>query len=152
MFSAAPGRSLEEQHHITVNMEDGPMNDATIANPWVSVLIVGVFLLSAPGALFARDRGVNQPRGAGNPAAHPDAGYNQPGTAGNVGRDPGLNQSGATGNVGGAGVDPGFNQPGATGNVAGDSGVNQPGATGNVAGDSGVNQPGAAENRRGIRR
>lgn len=79
------------------------MKDTTRAKPWVSVLIVGVFLVSAPGALFARDRGVNQPRGAGNPAAHPDAGYNQPGTAGNVGRDPGINQSGATGNVGAPG-------------------------------------------------
>ena len=92
------------------------MRDATRATLWISALVVGAILVSEPGALFARDRGVNQPGAAGNPRVHRDLGYNQPGTTGNVRRDPGANQPGATGNVG---RDPGVNQPGAAGNRQG---------------------------------
>ena len=102
-----------------VDMEDGPMKGVTRLTLWISALIVGAILVSEPGALFARDRGVNQPGAAGNPRVH---------------RDPGANQPGAAGNVEAAGVDPGYNQPGATGNVGRDPGVNQPGATGNRRG------------------
>ena len=79
-----------------VNMEEGPMKDATRAQLWVSALIIGVMVASSPDALFARDRGVNQPGAAGN--AGRDAGVNQPGAAGNAGRDAGVNQPGAAGN------------------------------------------------------
>ena len=121
-----------------VNMEEGPMKDATRAQLWVSALIIGVIVASSPDALFARDRGVNQPGAAGNPAG-----------------DQGVNQPGATGNA--PLRDRGVNQPGAAGNPGRDPGVNQPGAAGNVGGveshrDRGVNQPGAAGNRRGPRR
>ena len=117
-----------------VNIEDGPIKDATGVKLWIFALIVGAILVSAPGALFARDRGVNQPGAAGNPRVHRDPGANQPGATGNVRRDPGANQPGAAGNVGAAGVDPGYNQPGATGNVGRDPGVNQPDAAGNRRG------------------
>jgi hypothetical protein len=99
-------------------------------NQWVRALLVGALAIILPGALHARDPGVNQPGAVGNPRADP--GLNQPGAAGNVGvgapgvgvRDPGLNQPGAVGNVGvgapGIGVaDPGLNQPGVAGNVGG---------------------------------
>jgi hypothetical protein len=81
------------------------------ASKWGRALIVGVLLTVLPCALYARDRGVNQPGAAGN--AGRDPGVNQPGAAGNVGHDPGVNQPGAAGNVG---HDPGVNQPGAAGN------------------------------------
>ena len=110
------------------------MRDATRATLWISALIVGAIVATVPGALFARDRGVNQPGVAGNRGVHRDPGYNQQGAAGNVGRDPGANQPGAAGNVGAAGVDPGYNQPGSTGNVRRDPGVNQPDAAGNRRG------------------
>ena len=86
------------------------MND--IWSKWARALLVGaVVAIILPCALYARDRGINQP-----------------GAIGNVGADPGINQPGAVGNVGG---DPGINQPGAIGNVHRDRGINQPGALGN---------------------
>ena len=112
----------------TDDMEDEPMNNATRCKKWVSILIGGAMALTMPGALLARDAGINQPGAAGN--AGPggpgkDPGVNQPGRAGNkragAAKDPGINQPGAAGNVGGAGPgkDPGVNQPGAAGNRGG---------------------------------
>ena len=85
------------------NMEEEPMKDATRTQLWVSALLIGMMVASAPGALFARDRGVNQPGAAGNTDVHRDRGFNQPGAAGNVEgvephRDRGFNQPGAAGN------------------------------------------------------
>lgn len=78
------------------------MDKATRGKQMVFALIVAAMVTALPGALYARDRG-----------------FNQPGAAGNVGRDPGLNQPGAAGNVGGPSADPGLNQPGAAGNRRG---------------------------------
>lgn len=97
------------------------MNDKR--NKWVRALLITAVVAAVPGALNARDPGLNQPGAAGNPRADP--GLNQPGAAGDVGRvgpgrDPGRNQPGAVGNAGpGIGVDPGLNQPGVAGNVGG---------------------------------
>jgi hypothetical protein len=51
------------------------------ANKPVFVLIVIAMIAALPGAVGARDRGVNQPGAVGNVA--PDPGLNQPGAAGN---------------------------------------------------------------------
>ena len=94
---------------------------------WWMVVGLMAFVLASlvPIVRAQRDRGVNQPRAAGNRG----------------GRDPGVNQAGAAGNVG---RDPGVNQPGAAGN----RGVGGSARQTRVAGDPGVNQPGAAGNRR----
>ncbi len=55
------------------------MNNA--AKTWITALIVSAMTAALPGALYARDPGINQP-----------------GAAGNVSRDPGINQPGAAGN------------------------------------------------------
>lgn len=75
----------------TDDMEDEPMNNATRCKKWVSILIGGAMALTVPGALLARDAGINQPGAAGN--AGP----------GGPGKDPGVNQPGAAGNRGGPG-------------------------------------------------
>lgn len=83
-------------------------------NMWIFGLVIGIALAMPPGALYARDPGINQPGVVGG-----TAGVGAPG----VGvRDPGINQPGAMGNVGvgapGVGKrDPGINQPGAVGNT-----------------------------------
>jgi hypothetical protein len=70
------------------------------AKTWICVLVINAIAASIPGAVYARDPGINQPGAAGNVGrAGPgvDPGINQPGAAGNVGRDPGINQTGAAG-------------------------------------------------------
>jgi hypothetical protein len=52
----------------------------------LATVIIGAMVAALPGALNARDRGLNQP-----------------GAAGNVGRDPGINQPGPAGNRRGIG-------------------------------------------------
>jgi hypothetical protein len=52
-----------------------------IPKTWTCALVVSAIAVSVPGALYARDPGINQP-----------------GAAGNVGRDPGVNQPGRAGN------------------------------------------------------
>jgi hypothetical protein len=45
------------------------MHNARRGDTWILALIVGALGASLPGALLARDRGVNQPGAAGNRAA-----------------------------------------------------------------------------------
>jgi len=61
-------------------------------NMWIFGLVIGIALAMPPGALYARDPGINQPGVVGG-----TAGVGAPG----VGvRDPGINQPGAVGNTG----------------------------------------------------
>ena len=106
------------------------MNTVKQRHTWIPALIVGALIAGTTGALYARDRGVNQAGAAGNAATDP--GVNQPGKAGNaqagkkhkpgrgIRRDRGANQPGVAGNVGAAPpVDAGRNQPGRVGGGAG---------------------------------
>ena len=61
-------------------------------NMWIFGLVIGIAMAMPPGALYARDPGINQPGVVGG-----TAGVGAPG----VGvRDPGINQPGAVGNTG----------------------------------------------------
>src|SRR5512134_2390781 len=91
-------------------------------NKWVRAMLIAAAIAALPGALHARDPGINQPGAVGG-----TAGVGAPGRGV---YDPGINQPGAAGNVGGAArvgvgapgvgvVDPGLNQPGVAGNVGG---------------------------------
>ena len=91
------------------------MSHTTRFHKGVPALIVGALIASVPGALLARDRGVNQPGAAGNPAGDP--GVNQPGvtcTPGAPGAPgtPGAPGVGAPGTPGGTPANPGVNKPG----------------------------------------
>lgn len=109
---------------------------STTRNVWSSALLLGALVIAAPGALLARDRGVNQPGAVGNPRADP--GFNQPGAVGNVGVGaPGVGIAPGLG-APGPGVAPGVGAPGLGVGAPGvgfrDPGLNQPGVVGNVGG------------------
>jgi hypothetical protein len=83
---------------------------------WAVALLAAAAAMALPGAMHARDPGINQPGALGNPRMDP--GLNQPGMVGNAGVGaPGV---GVAPGVGAPGVgvrDPGINQPGAVGNA-----------------------------------